>query len=110
MVLDWPLKPKPLGSGNSKVCSRHRSASIVKNAIRIFTLSALEMYVFPGIFGSTLHHRGGIIFFLMGLAVLAELVPVLYRLRYLEDRSLSTCRSHFPVLRDDAFGVPELRR
>jgi exosortase len=60
--------------------------AVVKNAIRIFTLSVLEMYVFPGIFGSSLHHRGGIIFFLMGLAVL---VLVLYWLRYLEDRTLS---------------------
>jgi len=48
--------------------------AVVKNAIRISTLSILELYVYPGVFQSPLHHEGGIVFFLMALAVLMLLL------------------------------------
>ena len=41
--------------------------SVAKNAIRIFTLSMLAMYVNPGFLSGRLHHEGGIVFFLIAL-------------------------------------------
>jgi exosortase len=41
--------------------------SVAKNAIRIFTLSMLAMYVNPGFLSGRLHHQGGIVFFLIAL-------------------------------------------
>jgi exosortase len=41
--------------------------SVAKNAIRIFTLSMLAMYVDPGFLSGRLHHEGGIVFFLIAL-------------------------------------------
>ncbi len=41
--------------------------SVAKNAIRIFTLSMLAMYVNPEFLSGRLHHQGGIVFFLIAL-------------------------------------------
>ena len=41
--------------------------SVAKNAIRIFTLTMLAMYVDPGFLSGRLHHQGGIVFFLIAL-------------------------------------------
>lgn len=48
--------------------------TILKNGMRIVTLSLLGAYVDPRILGSDLHKRGGIPFFILALAVMA---PVL---------------------------------
>jgi exosortase len=45
--------------------------AVVKNGIRIVTLSLLAAYVDPGFMTGALHHKGGIVFFIIGLAVLA---------------------------------------
>ena len=54
---------------------------VVKNAIRIVTLSMLGIYVDPGFLNGPLHHRGGILFFLVAVALLAQIVMVM---RWLE--------------------------
>jgi exosortase len=54
---------------------------IVKNAIRIVTLSLLSIYVDPSFLTGRLHHQGGIVFFLLALVILA---PVLWLLQRLE--------------------------
>lgn len=54
--------------------------SIAKNAIRIFTLSTLGMYVDPGFLTGRLHHQGGIVFFLIALAGLVTLLWILQRI------------------------------
>jgi exosortase len=51
---------------------------ILKNGIRIATLTLLAMYVDPGFLTGRLHHQGGIVFFLVGLALL---LPVLWLLQ-----------------------------
>lgn len=51
---------------------------IVKNGIRIATLTLLANYVNPDFLYGKLHHRGGIVFFLIGLALL---MPVYWLLR-----------------------------
>ena len=43
--------------------------TIIKNAVRIFTLSTLGMYVDPSFLTGRLHHEGGIVFFALALAV-----------------------------------------
>lgn len=47
---------------------------IVKNGIRIATLSLLTMYVDPGFLTGSLHRQGGFAFFLLTLAFLAPLL------------------------------------
>jgi exosortase len=51
---------------------------LVKNGIRIATLTLLANYVNPGFLTGRLHHQGGIVFFLIGLALL---LPVYWALR-----------------------------
>jgi exosortase/archaeosortase family protein len=57
--------------------------SIVKNAIRIVTLTLLSIYVDPGFLRGNLHHDGGFVFFLLALAIL---FPVLLLLQKSEGR------------------------
>lgn len=51
--------------------------AVVKNAIRIVTLSILAVYVDPGFLTGPLHYRGGILFFLIGLAVVIGIIMVM---------------------------------
>jgi len=51
---------------------------LVKNGIRIATLTLLANYVNPAFLTGSLHHQGGIVFFLIGLALL---MPVYWALR-----------------------------
>lgn len=63
---------------------------IVKNGIRIATLTLLANYVNPDFLYGKLHQRGGVVFFLLGLALL---VPVFWLLRIGEDlQSLSSAQ------------------
>ncbi len=55
--------------------------AVVKNGIRIATLTLLSIYVDPGFLHGRLHHEGGIVFFLLALLLLA---PVLWQLRVSE--------------------------
>lgn len=52
---------------------------VVKNGVRIVTLTLLSMYVDPSFLHGDLHNRGGIVFFLLGLAILLPLVGLLRR-------------------------------
>jgi len=55
-------------------------AAILKNGLRIVALSLLAMYVDPGFLIGELHHEGGIVFFVLSLAMLMPVLPVLRRL------------------------------
>lgn len=57
--------------------------TMLKNGIRITTLTLLGIYVDPRIFQSSLHREGGIPFFILALVMMA---PVLYFLRKSEGR------------------------
>ncbi len=52
---------------------------MVKNGIRIVTLSLLSIYADPGFLTGSLHSRGGILFFLLALLLLVPLLRVLQR-------------------------------
>lgn len=56
---------------------------ILKNGIRIATLTLLAIYVNPSFLDGRLHHQGGIVFFLVGLLLL---LPVLWFLQRGESR------------------------
>jgi exosortase len=56
---------------------------ILKNGIRIATLTLLAMYVDPGFLYGRLHHRGGVVFFLIGLVLL---LPALFFLQRSETK------------------------
>ena len=51
---------------------------VVKNGVRIATLTILAEYVDPGFLYGRLHHEGGVVFFLLGLLLL---LPVLWLLQ-----------------------------
>jgi len=52
---------------------------IVKNGVRIFTLTLLASYVDPGFLYGRLHRQGGVVFFLLGLLLLVPLLWLLQR-------------------------------
>jgi exosortase len=52
---------------------------ILKNGVRIVTLTLLASYVDPGFLYGRLHHQGGVFFFLLGLLMLAPLLWFLQR-------------------------------
>jgi exosortase len=52
---------------------------IVKNGIRIATLTILAQYVDPGFLTGRLHHEGGVVFFLIGLLLLFPVFWLLQR-------------------------------
>ena len=56
---------------------------IVRNALRIVTLSGLALYVSQGFLHGRLHRYGGLVFSLLDLAVLG---PLLLRFRRMEER------------------------
>jgi exosortase len=53
--------------------------SIAKNALRIVTLSLLGTRVDPGFLTGKLHHQGGIVFFMVSLAILVAFIWMLRR-------------------------------
>ena len=58
--------------------------SILKNAIRIVTLSTLAIYVNPIFIHGSIHHHGGVLFFFLAFAML---VPVVILMRRFERRN-----------------------
>jgi exosortase len=60
----------------------------VKNGLRIFTIAELGTRVDPGIFDSNFHHRGGILFFAVSVAMTVGLLWVLRRTENTEPRGL----------------------
>ena len=54
--------------------------AVIKNAVRIFTLSMLAMHVDPGFLTGRLHHEGGVVFFILALAGMLGLLLVLQKL------------------------------
>jgi len=53
--------------------------AIVKNGLRIVILSTLAVYVDPGFLTGNLHHRGGMVFFVLGLLPIALLLWLLQK-------------------------------
>ena len=62
---------------------------IIKNGIRIATLTLLGNYVDPDFLYGKLHRRGGIVFFLIGLGLL---IPVYQLLRRGESMATAASR------------------
>ena len=52
---------------------------VVKNGVRIATLTILAEYVDPGFLFGRLHHEGGVVFFLLGLLLLLPILWLLQR-------------------------------
>jgi exosortase len=52
---------------------------ILKNGVRIVTLTLLASYVDPAFLYGRLHHEGGVVFFMLGLLLLAPLLWLLQR-------------------------------
>lgn len=52
---------------------------ILKNGLRIATLSTLAVYVNPGFLRGNLHHRGGIVFFVIALLPMALFLVLLQK-------------------------------
>lgn len=52
---------------------------VVKNGVRIATLTILAQYVDPGFLYGRLHHEGGVVFFMLGLILLLPILWLLQR-------------------------------
>jgi exosortase len=52
---------------------------ILKNGVRIVTLTLLAIYVDPSFLTGSLHHDGGIVFFILGLVMLIPILALLRR-------------------------------
>jgi exosortase len=52
---------------------------VIKNAVRIVSISLLSIYVDPAFLTGDLHRRGGVIFFLLALVVMAAALILLQR-------------------------------
>jgi exosortase len=63
---------------------------IVKNGVRIVTLTLLASYVDPGFLYGKLHRQGGVVFFLLGLLLLAPLLWLLQRSERKAPRTLGS--------------------
>ena len=66
--------------------------SVVKNAIRIFTLTVLATHVDPRFLTGSLHHQGGVVFFLLALSILGIMI---WLLRKTEGQGRSSRIYHF---------------
>jgi exosortase len=75
--------------------------ALVKNGIRIVTLTLLSVYVDPSFLTGNLHHKGGFVFFLLALAILA---PVLLLL----EKSERVRRPPIPIVPAKSEGVASL--
>ena len=62
--------------------------SILKNAIRIVTLTMLAIHVDPGFLSGRLHHEGGFVFYLISLALVYPIWKVLQKTE--RSRSISS--------------------
>ena len=56
---------------------------ILKNGVRIATLTLLAIYVDPGFLTGRLHHQGGVVFFVLALLLL---LPLLYFLQHMDSK------------------------
>ena len=63
--------------------------AVLKNGVRIVTLSLLAIHVDPSFLTGQLHHEGGFVFFIVGLLLL---VPVFSLLAHLETRELGVAK------------------
>lgn len=61
---------------------------IVKNGVRIATLTMLSLYVNPAFLYGRLHHDGGVVFFMLGLLLLAPLLWFLVRSETSENKGV----------------------
>ena len=75
--------------------------AVIKNGIRVATLTLLSIYVNPGFLFGRLHTEGGIVFFLLALAILAPVLLFLQRSERQPASELASNRHDKPAI---AFG------
>jgi exosortase len=68
--------------------------AVLKNAIRLATISLLSAYVDPGFLTGRLHHQGGFVFALISMGLL---VPVVWLLQWSETRARNGKRLSEPT-------------
>jgi exosortase len=71
--------------------------AILKNGIRITTLTLLAVYVDPSFLTGSLHHDGGFVFFFLALAILAPILLLLQK----SERQSSDQNSGVPLKMED---------
>jgi exosortase len=70
---------------------------IVKNGIRIATLTILALYVDPSFLFGRLHHEGGIVFFSLGLLLLVPILWILVRSEASGSKGVTESRDEGPL-------------
>jgi exosortase len=66
---------------------------IVKNGVRIATLTILSLYVNPSFLYGRLHHDGGVVFFMLGLLLLAPFLWFLVRSEASRNKGVGVSRT-----------------
>ncbi len=81
IVLTLILAHESLHSNWRRLILVHSTLPIVvlKNGVRIVSLTLLAIYVDPSFLTGSLHHDGGIVFFLIGLVMLVPILALLRR-------------------------------
>ena len=74
--------------------------SVIKNGIRIATLTLLSLYVNPDFLYGKLHRQGGFVFFLLALLMLWPVFILLEKSDRPRGKSLETARSRSGALED----------
>jgi len=67
--------------------------ALIKNGIRIVTLTLLSIYVDPSFLTGNLHHKGGFVFFLLALAILAPVLLLLEKSERIHGPSVTVAPS-----------------
>jgi exosortase len=62
--------------------------ALIKNGIRIVTLTLLSIYVDPSFLTGSLHQKGGFVFFLLALAILAPVLLFLEKSEHVQSPSI----------------------
>src|SRR3984885_4037382 len=62
--------------------------ALIKNGIRIVTLTLLSIYVDPSFLTGSLHRKGGFVFFLLALAILAPVLLFLEKSEHFQSPSI----------------------
>jgi len=70
---------------------------IVKNGVRIATLTILALYVNPSFLFGRLHHEGGVVFFVLGLLLLVPILWILGRSKASGTESVNESRDETPL-------------
>jgi exosortase/archaeosortase family protein len=83
--------------------------AILKNGVRILTLSLLAIHLDPGYLTGQLHKEVGVVFFVLALAMMQPLLWLFLRLEWRQQLRLSLVKPSWRAAGDAVAGISRLR-